>query len=691
MTVYAWKTELDDALVTAIVAGDYTHEFDRFAAQFPEDGSGENFTNAHITEPLENMMNGWGKLRRPVLVLTHSSEEQRDVFIASQQLTVVQSNQAIDRQYNMICEEEEAAAEAARKADKRTIAEITGTAENDRWDRQVSENDMSVMTAAPKNITGQGNVTTGTTGELKKTKEQIEREQQEAIESGLGVRKIGVDADGNVEVDIDVFNETDRKRVADMRREALDERAQEKQRIRDAAAAVGLDADAPDTQTGVQRDGTVVQVNKRLGTLTTVFTNGTRVVKDLSTGEELSDIDLKRKELEAQIKELGGEPQPKQEEAPQRMNPSVKVNTHSGETIEEETDEEETDEGASSTSPASGSGQINRDKPKKSEIDPEDYYFAVCPPGFRGDEIEAILGQASWVVIMLKKDFDEGKLPTDKGGWFDAEQLETIGLSAAPHEVDRKPVDIEEVENSIYRFDCGIGDTYRALRNAGCADNGKLLIALGLDVDTVPFTWPYQYKKNGMRKTQQDLYVESCRILQAARDQGVKLADEAGELGHIVADVDHGAIAPAQQDITAELKKLLNAEGTTEESTKACELAPGEGVTVRVDMLPEDVRAVVTSASEWEAEALENTKVFTPDNLPFLRNEGVDLYVLPEFSWDAYCEIKLVGTTNLQELKSVTVGGGPSATVYKKADANAKAIAVYCYREEPSIPWIVML
>lgn len=187
---------------------------------------------------------------------------------------------------------------------------------------------------------------------------------------------------------------------------------------------------------------------------------------------------------------------------------------------------------------------------EEEKVNPEDYYFAILPPGFHSDETTTILGQETFIVTMPKVEFDAGKKPLVDGGWFTEEELDKF--------------EWDETEPSVYSMDMNVGDAYRLITQGGATENGKLLLAMGLDFNIIPFDWPYHYKVNGDRKTRNEIQMEAVRILEIAREKGIILSDDDGEITVTTMGIDQEAIAPEQEDISKAFRKTL---GLNEKST----------------------------------------------------------------------------------------------------------------------------
>lgn len=310
MTIYAWKHNLDGEIVTIIPAADTAAELDKWHAKnFVEEGTGTNYTNSHLTEVLEHLFDDDLKsFKKPLMIFTHATEEDRDTFIDGYGLEVVRHNAAIDAQETMIwvqkTEAEKAEEDRNREEGKRvTIGEATGTAENDPWDTVPEE---TAVMAAPKGVTGHGHGAHGGEGKLKKAEDKQEidntKTEDEDDPGRILVRGTEVDQEGNINVDIAVLDEREQEEVKKMRAEARKKEEEKKQKIREMAASVGIDADKPDTYTAIEAGDTVVQQDNRLKIIETVFSNGKRMYRDMETGMGVNedDIETLRKKREAQ-------------------------------------------------------------------------------------------------------------------------------------------------------------------------------------------------------------------------------------------------------------------------------------------------------------------------------------------------------------------------------------------------------
>ncbi|NJO59843.1 MAG: hypothetical protein HC836_16540 [Richelia sp. RM2_1_2] len=784
MTIYGWKHSLDGDIVTIVSAADVAAELDAWwQNNFEEGATGEHYTMAHLTEPLEHLFDDDLKpFRKPLMIFTHSTVEQRDGFFGQFGFEEVRSAAALDRQedmiYNLVVE--------AEKNDTRTIAEVTGTVDQDRWDQTPTEAD--VMMAKPAGVTGHGAGAHGGEGALKKTREQIEADAKKAsANDSVIVRGVTVDEDGNVDVDIAVLDEREQEQVRKMREEARQEELKKEQAIRERAAEAGIDADQPHTVTAVESDGTVVQHNSRLGITVTVTPKGKRLYRDAETGAGLAEDQLerltKRREAEAQIRDIEAEEQAEQEakekaereaeEAKSDLRKKMEQLTRGGSTIQEKSEtpeerftnvigeisqslrdvpamdlvvaakdmfdagelsaeifravtgiseedsipepvavmpihdvmaqhvapgsitEDSIEQHTSTCSPTQARKlrrllaeldhafkkldpsvtqptTINRQKQKKSAKPANEYYFAVVPPGELGtDEVSAILGQEAFVIFMPKANFDAGELPLQNGGWFSTAELANWE--------NKTGTAVEEIQPSVYKIMCNVGDAVRHFNQTGATENGKLLISIGVDVSNIPFDWPYHYHATGARVTDNELRMRAARILQIAREQGVVLQDEDGTVTDSVAGVNHAAIAKTQQDVTAGVKQALGASGTTEDSRMDCDLYPivGSRSAIEAADLPSEVRALVSKAVGYDVADDFVVPVGIPEGMPFLRIDGTDLYALPCYGQDGTNMVQLAGVTNMEKVKGLLMGGNAAVTIYKKVDNNKSAAAVY--------------
>ena len=654
MTIYAWKHTLDDEIMTIVPGADHASEMDSwYEIHFEEGASGEHFTTCHLTEPLEHLFqDDLSKFKKPLMIFTHATEDDRDTFINNHAFEVVRSAKAVDIQDTMIWvqKDEEEKAQAAKDLEdgKRvTIGEATGTDKEDRWDTVPSE---TAVMAAPKGVTGHGSGAHGGEGKLKKAendKKEMKAEEDDEVDSIL-VRGTQVDKDGNVHVDIAVLDEREQEQVREMRKKAKEERAAKEAEIVEKAAAVGIDVNKPDTYTALEAGDTVIQQDNRLGISETVFANGHRIYRDLESGQGIPEDQIerlrKKREAAAQIRDIeaeeerekneaeeaakkaeeeksdlrkkldkmrGVETKETKEETPEELEirggtltdevnqaveegfpssritalieelveegkmtrefadevlndlPTNDVSEDDGDPVEERKLRRRLTDASAIYEKVKGIGaagiNINRSQKPESGKKGDEFYFAVLPPGACDtDELTAMLGQEAFVTLISKKAFDkEGKVPSTDGGWFTREELDQWETASG--------ISVEEIAPSIYKMNCNVGDAGRHFRTTGMAENGLLLTSMGVDIDNIPFDWPYHYKKNGQRITDNEMRLRAIRVLEIAREQGIVLADDAGEIDNNIAGVDQAGVAKTEQDVTAGVKKALGASGKTED------------------------------------------------------------------------------------------------------------------------------
>ncbi len=550
MTVYGWKHTLDDSIVTVVVAGNFAAQFDAFADKVANLTS-DTFVEARLTTPIEHLFtDDLKKFRRKLLIVEHNSEEQRDRFFDELGLVEVLSAPALDKHNTMIAEElEEKKPEALKKREREaTIGELTGTNIYDPWDNESS----SETVVAPKGITGQSGQG-GTAGKLKKGEEEDKKKN-------LAVTDVNVDRAGNVDMNITVLSQADKDRIADLTAKAEAARKEKEEEARAKIIGAGVNPDEPNTHSSVDNHtGEVHQINHQTKVITTVSVRGVKSYRDAENGLILDEKELRRRVLQAELDELNADnkEEPKQEAQPEPEKATVarRVDPQTGEILEDAPEgEKDTEEGSGKgfTGIGKRGKQASPTPDEKKGPKPEDYYFAVIPPGFKGDPDMPILGQISYIVVMPKEDFNNGVSPSDKGGWFEQELLDKWGWT--------------EIENSVFEIHAKIGTVVHGILDLGAVENGKLLTVMGADLSEISFDWPYQYHKSGRRKTKNDLYVEACRILKIARDQGLKLVDEQGEVTLGIAGVKEEDVSEPQLDVTEELKKMLGAEGKSDKS-----------------------------------------------------------------------------------------------------------------------------
>ncbi len=685
MTIYAWKHNIEGEIVTIIPAADSSPELKQWWDDHFEEGvAGDHYTTVRMTEPLEHLFDDdLRPFKKPVIIVSHADDSQRDTFIAEHILEEVKSRVAIDRQEDMVYADKLESDLEAEKADRRTIAELTGTDKDDPWDTVPSKGDKNVMAGAPAGITGHGAQSHGGAGKIKKTKEELQKEAEKEEDPSLVVRGIQVDDEGNINVDMTLLDDREKEIVREMRAKAKQEKLEREQKIREQAAEAGLDADKPETYTAIEDDGTIIQQDNRLRIIETVFKNGHRGFRDMDSGTSIDpdavDRLRKKREAEAQIRDIEVEEAREKQEAEEaakraeeekselqkkleRMRRGDKPDSESkpvkapvdlleelvnqinqeiakgfpAGNVQRKVDELEvlgklypdfasklrqkiaTGEIVKEVdalidrkidqliynanaiygklNPDAGVQTINTNRQKqKDQRRGDEFYYAALPPGALGtDENAALLGQEAFIVFMPKKEFDEGKLPQDTGGWFTEEELNKWAQKTG--------IDAEEISPSVYRMDCSIGDATRHFRQVGAAENGKLLLALGVDISNIPFDWPYHYHPDGQRVTDNEMRVQAVRVLQIARDKGIVLDDDAGTVKSTVSGVDMEKVAPTQQDITGELKKKFGASGKTDDEIavimrdaviKAKKVLDESGLTLDQLQLSPEVKALL--------------------------------------------------------------------------------------------------
>ena len=158
--LYGHMEMVDNRLATLVSSADSFAEYDAFLEVVRgQDINKRNFVEVYTSRALQHMTeelyNGY---KKPIHVFYHSSEKQRDDFVAEWKIKILANGvQTRDKQADMIFEEKlkaeneakakrDAAMEAAEKAGQeytgereRTLAEIHGLEENDPWDRRSEE------------------------------------------------------------------------------------------------------------------------------------------------------------------------------------------------------------------------------------------------------------------------------------------------------------------------------------------------------------------------------------------------------------------------------------------------------------------------------------------------------------------------------------------------------------------------
>lgn len=174
MTIYAYKTLFEDKPVIAIVAADTVDEMNAWWKK------NEKRSDVYLTDILMDHMSDdeLRMFKRPVVMITIDNNDAAMISLKEGFELVQGPNAAKSCQENMILESKEIDEYSAKTGDRRTIAEVTGTTKDDKWDKAVDETKTS---HAPENVTGDGGQG-GTVGKLKLTEEKLEEERGKIVE-----------------------------------------------------------------------------------------------------------------------------------------------------------------------------------------------------------------------------------------------------------------------------------------------------------------------------------------------------------------------------------------------------------------------------------------------------------------------------------------------------------------------------
>lgn len=169
--IYGFKHTVDGSLATVVTAGDSITEFEMFNQNMNEmkDGNNPNLRFVDVRQPsffdmLQDTL--YQAYKHPITIYIHADEEQRGQFIEDSKILIGSEAQSKDRHSYMIYEfKRETGTDeglfSAKNANK-TIAEITGTDKEDKWDKrtdQEKERDKKISEAIKKKKAKDGEVT----------------------------------------------------------------------------------------------------------------------------------------------------------------------------------------------------------------------------------------------------------------------------------------------------------------------------------------------------------------------------------------------------------------------------------------------------------------------------------------------------------------------------------------------------
>lgn len=282
--LYGYKERLDDRVASIIPAADSTVEYDAWVdgmkGQDPSDPA-VHFNEIYTSELLDHMMRDeYRGYKRPVLAVYHDNEEQRDAFFEQFAIKEVQTENARDRQMDMIHSENEEEKEKAEDRKKKlaaamgedyrelTIAELAGVAEHDPWDKRSEAQKASdeAMRQQMEELRSKGEISDDSFGSASEVRAARNKEREEKglppIPGGPGELKIdeiraSIRPDGSIEL-ADVTARKDGGPVDDAMKKAREKT--EKETIKEATG--GFDLFGPDDFAAVLGEGTSEKVEK---------------------------------------------------------------------------------------------------------------------------------------------------------------------------------------------------------------------------------------------------------------------------------------------------------------------------------------------------------------------------------------------------------------------------------------------
>lgn len=143
MSVYGLKESVDNRIATLVVAADTVEEYGQWYVDLQAlEGDDRFFEEETISQVMAHLLEPVYKgFKKPVHVIFHKDEAQRDAFFEQQKLIEQKSNPARDRQADMLHKHKEAVREETESEEdrNRTIEERTGLDRADPFDRRSEE------------------------------------------------------------------------------------------------------------------------------------------------------------------------------------------------------------------------------------------------------------------------------------------------------------------------------------------------------------------------------------------------------------------------------------------------------------------------------------------------------------------------------------------------------------------------
>ena len=143
MSVYGLKESVDNRTATLVVAADTVEEYGKWYTDLQAlEGDDRLFEEEVLSQVMAHLLDPVYKgFKKPVHVVFHKDEAQRDAFFEQQKLIEQKSNPARDRQADMLHKHKEAVREETESDEdrNRTIEERTGLDKSDPFDRRSEE------------------------------------------------------------------------------------------------------------------------------------------------------------------------------------------------------------------------------------------------------------------------------------------------------------------------------------------------------------------------------------------------------------------------------------------------------------------------------------------------------------------------------------------------------------------------
>jgi hypothetical protein len=143
MSVYGLKESVDNRIATLVVAADTVEEYGKWYTDLQAlEGDERLFEEEILSQVMAHLLEPVYKgFKKPVHVIFHKDEAQRDAFFEQQKLVEQKSNPARDRQADMLHRHKEAVREETESDEdrNRTIEERTGLDKVDPFDRRSEE------------------------------------------------------------------------------------------------------------------------------------------------------------------------------------------------------------------------------------------------------------------------------------------------------------------------------------------------------------------------------------------------------------------------------------------------------------------------------------------------------------------------------------------------------------------------